>query len=1295
MTDQLEPVYQVKLLAALRSGDPALIHPFLAEIGKDRRSSTDLSAAAIDTAAAALHLAVRCASAQTLSLLLSHRAISPNGVHPPGSGTTALHLAAALGRPEIVNLLLEQEGIDDNLRDAQGRTCRDVAKGREVVKAINDSRSFLNASYRSLLRSYILSPVSEPPSSALIQLLESPRAAFVDLSYLDDDTGSSLLHEAARRKDLRLIELAVRAGADVFVRNRRGKTPYESVGKDDKVRVFLRQFANHDRTLIQPSTPSYEPPILKGYLNKYTNVAKGYSTRWFVLAHGVLSYYRHQDDESVASRGSISMRNAVIRVSERTKFEIQSVPPPSKSSTTVLGTSSSSTVQKWYIRANHPVESSRWVQAITKSIEWYKRCPASSAETDMARRPSAESDRSDRRSMLSGTGYSNTIGKRPTRSRQSTAYGDRGGDKDSDSSINAALSGEPTQMSDASWRRDGDDGDEDQDDTSSADTGNRQVPPHEAAFELHVNSTMAQLEVTQQLLAGFLGPGSIVGIVAPSPVLPAVATAAAAAALSSARSITSVTSSSTPSTSSSKSTKSLTSTPLISNKNPSIAETKSALLSSLSTLHALVNEYHTMASTREQWFKKQLAKERARQAVWEESLATVVKEGAVLEQELKIRSRRRGSRVFGLGEVLGAMPNPGTGGGGVGSIGRRSRYSTIRPSIVVEEEEARVEKGKEREKVEGEKSVVLDRGVVDSPVPDESKGKEERVKPERDETIKISTSGLARIAEAAAAATENEEGFDSGDSEDEFFDAIDANNIPNLVVPDQLSHPLTSSGHLPPYVSVEPYVGYSVLRTKLETADERPPTSLWSVLKHSIGKDLTRISFPVFFNEPTSMLQRMAEDMEFSECLDTAATQKDSLKRLAFVAAFAMSNYSSTIGRIAKPFNPMLSETFEYVRMDKKYRYVSEQVSHHPPISACWAESPLWHYYGEVDAQNKFMGKSFEIRPTGVAHAELVIPESWISNKKYPKANGAMGEGKVVEHYTWKKVTTNVSGFILGSPTIDHYGDMIITNHRTQEQCILTFKPRGWRGKDAYEISGQVMDARGRPVYDIAGRWNSQLIMRKAGMGHDGALHPDTSIGSPVGTLANGANGLTSPTHGEYILLWKNSTKPSGSPFNLTPFAISLNHCPPETLRPFLAPTDCRLRPDQRAFEWAKYDLANELKQRQEEKQRMTRKERESGVREKHRARWFVAETDGDTGERVWVPKRVRVKMALHEKSEGGANENGTVDGEERVVEEDRVEYWVERERVWREGGRGKVEGVEWEDVEDIFIEEPEVIRNL
>jgi ankyrin repeat protein len=196
--------------------------------------------------------------AETVALLLSHRAILPNGVHPPGSGTTALHLASALGRVDVVSILLEQDGIDDSLRDRNGKTCREVAKGKDVIKAIEgacassqmqplsqilhaDSRSFLNASFRSLLHTYILSPPNTEPDLSLIALLNSPRIRFVHLSYLDNDFGTSLLHEAAKRKDLRLIELAVRAGADVFVRDRKGKMAYDGTGKDDRVKVFLRQ----------------------------------------------------------------------------------------------------------------------------------------------------------------------------------------------------------------------------------------------------------------------------------------------------------------------------------------------------------------------------------------------------------------------------------------------------------------------------------------------------------------------------------------------------------------------------------------------------------------------------------------------------------------------------------------------------------------------------------------------------------------------------------------------------------------------------------------------------------------------------------------------------------------------------------------------------------------------------------------------------------------------------------------------------------------------------------------------
>lgn len=97
------------------------------------------------------------------------------------------------------------------------------------------------ASYISLLRTYILSPASASPPPALVEMLSSPRASLLDLSYLDDASGLSLLHEAARRKDVKLVELAVAAGADVFVRDRKGRSVVDAAGKDDRVKAYLRQ----------------------------------------------------------------------------------------------------------------------------------------------------------------------------------------------------------------------------------------------------------------------------------------------------------------------------------------------------------------------------------------------------------------------------------------------------------------------------------------------------------------------------------------------------------------------------------------------------------------------------------------------------------------------------------------------------------------------------------------------------------------------------------------------------------------------------------------------------------------------------------------------------------------------------------------------------------------------------------------------------------------------------------------------------------------------------------------------
>lgn len=46
--------------------------------------------------------------------------------------------------------------------------------------------------------------------------------------------------------------------------------------------------------------------------------------------------------------------------------------------------------------------------------------------------------------------------------------------------------------------------------------------------------------------------------------------------------------------------------------------------------------------------------------------------------------------------------------------------------------------------------------------------------------------------------------------------------------------------------------------------------SLWSMIKDNVGKDLTRVCLPVYFNEPISSLQKGCEDMEYSYLLDRA-----------------------------------------------------------------------------------------------------------------------------------------------------------------------------------------------------------------------------------------------------------------------------------------------------------------------------------------------------------------------------------------------------------------------------------------
>lgn len=349
-----------------------------------------------------------------------------------------------------------------------------------------------------------------------------------------------------------------------------------------------------------------------------------------------------------------------------------------------------------------------------------------------------------------------------------------------------------------------------------------------------------------------------------------------------------------------------------------------------------------------------------------------------------------------------------------------------------------------------------------------------------------------------------------------------------------------------------------------------PPVNLWSILKGLIGKDLFRFPLPVNFAEPLSMLQRLAEDVEYAELLDKAAGERDPLLRIQYVAAFAVSCYSSTENRMTKPFNPLLGETFEYIDESRQFRYLAEQVSHHPPISACHCEGKDWVYWSEVNVTNRFLGKSLDISPEGWNHVVI-------------KSTG--------DHYVWKKVQMSIYNLIVGKLWIDHYGMMTVENKcNGMEKCELEFKAHGWRGTNAKRVVGHAYShGFSEPAFSIDGHWNSALVSRNL-------------------------------RTGKATDLWRRRPLPPNAHlmYMFTRFAMTLNQLEPSMI-PLLCPTDSRFRPDQRAMEEGKWEEANRLKADLEEKQRTTKKLLASQPDSVYKPRWFKKDNCPQTGETQWT----------------------------------------------------------------------------
>ncbi|KAF5097714.1 hypothetical protein D0Z00_002315 [Geotrichum galactomycetum] len=1102
----------------------------------------------------ALHIAVQAAPLETIRAILTAFKGAPafdiNSIEP-SKGDTPLHVAARYGRSDVVMYLLSLDGINDTVTNFAGKQPVEVARTPELAEAMQVVRAqYVGNVAIKMKRCFATNDIP-----ALEELLSIPRAAtLLDINGQDPDTGSTVLHDFVKARNIPMVEFILSHGGDPFRRNSKGILPIDAT-KDETIKRLLKQATKSQTVMIQtpgsahlpasgvnngnpgikPGDPAtYYPsmdddsphlagpaPSMKGFLKKWTNFTSGYKLRWFVLEDGVLSYYKRQDDTESACRGAINMKQARLHLDSTEKLQFE-----------VISKDSS----KFHLKADHPVETSRWVWALTNAIQYAKdqdKLKHMQQSTGYSSSSTSQAQLTPGNTSISKSASSSHLARQIT--TRSASSNPRSVEESGAGSNNVAklvsLSHQELNRADDNYQSDYEEDDEEDDEALNA----KEAPYSDEILSASDSITIGLSSVASTIKS--LRHSSEAGNL----------------------------------------------------EQADLDKGLVALDQAMGMINTLIGQYSQHISERENFYKRRIERDQELQNLWTTTIRDMELEKDRIEGYLHKARQQRKQANKALREVTG-------------SPARRLSYTSATQVTLPTTEDLKQPNQSAQEPQPATPALV--RPVVtvtadDSDDEDESDEEfydavdsEDENEPEDTQPAKFEKSEAIEKAVAADNVLAQENRDELTDSQREVLDRILANKS---------------------------FAGYEDGPRKklLLDDDDRPRISLWGVLKNLIGKDMTKMTLPVSFNECTNLLQRSAEDMEYTDLLEKAAAIIDDPgERLVYIAAYAASSYSSTIDRIAKPFNPLLGETFEYSRPDMGYRMFSEQVSHHPPIGALIAESPRWEFYGDSNVKSKFYGRSFDINPTGLWYLKL-----------RPNKGAEVEE----ELYTFRKVTSSVVGIITGSPTVDNFGDMEITNHTLGYKCILKFKARGWSGSHAYELKGTVVNSAGIPLWMVRGKWSDKIYAKK--LDHQTAVTitngmPETGDGSTDD--AGPGSGGSAP-----FVIWKVHDRPK-APFNLTPFAITLNALP-ERLTDWVAPTDTRYRPDQRAMEEGRYDDAADEKRRVEDKQRAARREREQeGI--EYEPRYFEKRVHDVSGQEYWAYKGnywpLREKRELKDKGD-------------------------------------------------------------
>lgn len=170
--------------------------------------------------------------------------------------------------------------------------------------------------------------------------------------------------------------------------------------------------------------------------------------------------------------------------------------------------------------------------------------------------------------------------------------------------------------------------------------------------------------------------------------------------------------------------------------------------------------------------------------------------------------------------------------------------------------------------------------------------------------------------------------------------------------------------------------------------------------------------------------------------------------------------------------------------------------------------------------------------------------------------------GEMIESYRFKEANMVVGNIVMGERYCEPQGQSEIRCDTTGDSASIMFKVRGWstKSKDENSVQAIIKDKTGVECYKITGRYVESLYVEDLRSGEKWSVF----------------NAPAKPQNYDKM-------------FGMNILSLQLGVLS-EALQAKLPPTDCRLRPDMRAWELADLKLATEEKNRMENNQRSRRK---------------------------------------------------------------------------------------------------------